>query len=143
MNHFLKFLVSGDSTEVFFFFCTQNTQIKKQYLLKGCISRISRTLKDFISPEIGSFCFCSWSLILKDSCNTLAFTWTTGSTQEWNIKVAQIECDAQWKPDDGCLQWFTGTTGTIYSYNYQGVHKKYWQLGKPSFKKKKKLRKIP
>jgi len=55
-----------------------------------------------------------------DSCNTLAFTWTTGSTQEWNIKVAQIECDAQWKPDDGCLQWFTGTTGTIYSYNYQG-----------------------
>ena len=57
----------------------------------------------------------------QDSCNTLAFTWSsTTFTQYWNILVSQIECDSRWRPPDGCLQWYTGTEGTIYSYNYQG-----------------------
>ena len=34
----------------------------------------------------------------------------------------QISCNAAWKPAEGCLQYFTGTTGTIYSYNYDGSY---------------------
>jgi len=55
----------------------------------------------------------------EEACNTLAFTWSSGS-QNWNIQVSQISCDSTYAPDDGCLQWFTGTEGTIYTYNYAG-----------------------
>jgi len=57
-----------------------------------------------------------------DNCNTFSFTWSSSSTatRSWNIHAMQIPCTATWKPPDGCLQWFTGTTGTVYTYNYQG-----------------------
>ena len=32
----------------------------------------------------------------------------------------QIPCSATWRPLAGCLQYFTGTSGTISSYNYDG-----------------------
>ena len=55
-----------------------------------------------------------------DDCNTLSFTWSSSTTRSWNIQIMQISCDAKWKPPEGCLQHFTGTTGYIYSYNYAG-----------------------
>ena len=55
-----------------------------------------------------------------DNCNTLTFSWTSTETQTWNIQVMQIPCTAEWRPPEGCLQYFTGTTGTIQSYNYVG-----------------------
>ena len=55
------------------------------------------------------------------SCNTLQFLWTTG-TPDFNIRVSQLECNVRWKPRSGCTQWFTGTTGTIQSYNFAGGH---------------------
>ena len=56
----------------------------------------------------------------RDDCNTLSFTWTSSTTRRWNIHIMQIPCTAEWKPPQGCLQYFTGATGYIYSYNYQG-----------------------
>jgi len=56
----------------------------------------------------------------KDECNTLSFTWTSSTTRTWNIHIMQIPCTATWKPPEDCLQYFTGTTGYIYSYNYAG-----------------------
>ena len=62
-------------------------------------------------------------LDIRDSCNTLSFTWTSSTTREWNIHIMQIPCSAAWKPPQGCLQYFTGTAGYILSYNYAGgVH---------------------
>ena len=77
----------------------------------------------------------------REACNTLTFSWQSSSTREWNIQVIirsdythdntvttrllqvmQISCNAAWKPAEGCLQYFTGTTGTIYSYNYDGSY---------------------
>jgi len=59
----------------------------------------------------------------RDDCNTLSFTWTSASPRTWNIQIMQISCTAAWRPTAGCLQWFTGSTGTIASYNYAGgVH---------------------
>ena len=55
-----------------------------------------------------------------DNCNTLTFSWTSTETQTWDIQVMQIPCTAEWRPPEGCLQYFTGTTGTIQSYNYAG-----------------------
>ena len=56
----------------------------------------------------------------RDDCNTLSFTWTSSTTRSWNIHIMQIACTATWKPPQGCLQYFTGTTGYIQSYNYAG-----------------------
>ena len=56
----------------------------------------------------------------QDNCNTLSFTWRSATTRSWDVHIMQIPCTASWKPPDGCLQYFTGTTGNIYSYNYAG-----------------------
>ena len=56
----------------------------------------------------------------RDDCNTLSFTWTSSTTRSWNIHIMQIACTATWKPPQGCLQYFTGTTGYLTSYNYAG-----------------------
>lgn len=56
----------------------------------------------------------------KDSCNELTFIWGSDSNiRAWNIKVSQFSCNSPWKAPQGCLQYFTGTTGKIYSYNYR------------------------
>jgi len=57
----------------------------------------------------------------SDTCNKLQFVWTSSSTtRSWNIKISQIPCNVPWKAPEGCLQYFTGATGTVKSYNYDG-----------------------
>lgn len=61
----------------------------------------------------------------RDDCNELSFSWTNSITTlpVWDIHIMQISCTAQWKPQDGCRQYYTGLTGYIKSYNYEGgVH---------------------
>ena len=45
---------------------------------------------------------------------------TTGTTFEryWQIRVDQIYCGEYHTPPHGCFQYFTGSTGSIESYNY-------------------------
>lgn len=51
----------------------------------------------------------------------LTFTITTAATQNWRIKVSQIECSSRNKAPNGCLQYFTGTRNTVTSFNYDGL----------------------
>ena len=54
-------------------------------------------------------------------CNILRFSWSSAvSSISWTIHTMQISCSASWRPPAGCLQYFTGTSGTISSYNYEG-----------------------
>ena len=52
----------------------------------------------------------------------LDFTFSTTVTtvsRLWDIKVTQIECSSLSRPyDSGCLQYFTGTTGRLTSFNF-------------------------
>ena len=51
----------------------------------------------------------------------LEFTFGTSTTVSrfWEIKVTQIECWSVSRPyDSGCLQYFTGTTGRLTSFNF-------------------------
>ncbi|XP_018017356.1 uncharacterized protein LOC108673974 isoform X2 [Hyalella azteca] len=43
---------------------------------------------------------------------------TTSVGKKWNIVVTQIKCDSVNKAPTGCLQYYTSTTGTIKSFNY-------------------------
>lgn len=56
----------------------------------------------------------------RETCNNLQFKWTDSSTRSWNIHIMQIACTETWKPQEGCTQYFTGSTGTVSSYNYAG-----------------------
>lgn len=52
---------------------------------------------------------------------TVAFAITTATTQKWRIKVSQIECSSSWRAPNGCLQYFTGVTNTVKSFNFDGT----------------------
>jgi len=58
------------------------------------------------------------------STDTITLTITYGSTttaKTWNLLLRQISCDATWKAPTDCVQYFTGTSGTIQSYNFAGA----------------------
>jgi len=58
------------------------------------------------------------------STDTVTVTNTLGSTSstlKWNILTQQIPCTASYRAPSDCLQYFTGKTGTVYSYNYAGA----------------------
>ncbi|XP_040564719.1 uncharacterized protein [Lepeophtheirus salmonis] len=42
------------------------------------------------------------------------------ANRAWNIKVTQIACDDMNRPPQGCTQYFTGPSGSIKSYNFDG-----------------------
>jgi len=54
----------------------------------------------------------------SDSANlALAFS-GTNTNRKWDIKVAQIPCGARYAPPNGCLQYQTGITGQITTFNF-------------------------
>jgi len=58
------------------------------------------------------------------STDTITLTITYGSTttaKTWNVLLRQISCTATWKAPTDCVQYFTGATGTIQSYNFAGA----------------------
>ncbi|XP_066598600.1 uncharacterized protein [Prorops nasuta] len=50
---------------------------------------------------------------------TLTFV-TSGSSfgRSWKVRVSQIPCSSIYRADEGCLQYFTGVSGQIKSFNY-------------------------
>jgi len=55
---------------------------------------------------------------------TLTNTYTsTGITtsKSYNILARQISCTATWKAPTDCVQYFTGTTGSVKNYNFAGA----------------------
>ena len=50
---------------------------------------------------------------------TFAIGTSTTVSRVWEIKVTQLECWSKSRPHDtGCLQYYTGTTGRITSFNF-------------------------
>lgn len=56
----------------------------------------------------------------SESCNVASFTLSSASstTRQWDIKVSQYKCGDTMGGPDGCLQYFTGITGTLASFNF-------------------------
>jgi len=54
---------------------------------------------------------------------TITNTWDTtalATAKNYNILARQICCNDNWKAPTNCVQYFTGTSGSIQSYNHQG-----------------------
>jgi len=41
--------------------------------------------------------------------------------RQWNIKVRQIPCDSSYRAPTGCLQYYTETSGTVSSFNFDSA----------------------
>merc|ERR1719310_2241632 len=57
------------------------------------------------------------------STDTISITNTYGSTttaKTFNILARQISCTASYKAPTDCVQYFTGVSGSVKSYNYAG-----------------------
>jgi len=53
---------------------------------------------------------------------TLAFAFDGASTlRKYDIKVAQIPCGTSYAPSQGCLQWQTGLTGKLTTFNFNNA----------------------
>merc|ERR1711860_347161 len=55
------------------------------------------------------------------SSDTVSLEFTTSGTTEsrsWEIKTTQIPCGASWRNPEGCLQYFTGLTGRLTTFNF-------------------------
>jgi len=48
-----------------------------------------------------------------------SFTGATTVTRSWNIKIALLPCGANYLAPEGCLQYFTSSTGTVRSFNWR------------------------
>ena len=52
-------------------------------------------------------------------CHKVSFDIGSGATnREWDIKVTQYDCAESFGGPDGCLQYFTGTSGRVSSFNF-------------------------
>jgi len=54
---------------------------------------------------------------------TLTNTWRSGgltTAKTYNILARQISCTASWKAPTDCVQYFTGKSGNVKSYNFAG-----------------------
>ncbi|XP_053624375.1 uncharacterized protein LOC128683128 [Plodia interpunctella] len=49
---------------------------------------------------------------------TVSATLATTFSRRWNLKLIQLGCDCPGIAPNGCLQYYTGITGTISSFNY-------------------------
>jgi len=68
---------------------------------------------------------------------TLALTTVVASTADgtknWRIKVSQIECSSEWRAPQGCLQYFTGVTNIVTSFNWDGTSATSRQLANQNY----------
>lgn len=54
------------------------------------------------------------------SCNTALFNWGSQAfARQYDIKITQYNCQDEQGGPPGCLQYFTGNTGTFSSFNFQ------------------------
>ncbi|XP_033207964.1 uncharacterized protein LOC117167267 [Belonocnema kinseyi] len=53
---------------------------------------------------------------------TISFvTSGTGFDRSWKVRISQIPCSSIYRSEEGCLQYFTGVSGQIKSFNYEPV----------------------
>jgi len=55
----------------------------------------------------------------SSTANSMSMVGTgTSYSRYWNIRVSQIPCGTIYTPPTGCLQYMTGFSGEVYSFNY-------------------------
>lgn len=66
---------------------------------------------------------------------SLQFGFTTdGNTRKYDLKLSQIECGDLSAPPEGCLQYYTGTSGKLRTFNFLQDSPKETHLAEQSYR---------
>lgn len=77
-----------------------------------------------INPTLVFFSFFSKKVYIDVGTGptnpvTLSFvTSGTGFDRSWRVRIAQIPCSSIYRAEEGCMQYYTGVSGQIKSFNY-------------------------
>lgn len=69
-------------------------------------------------------CMCSFLVYIDaglGQSNPIILTTITSGPKfprSWRIRISQIHCGSIYKADQGCLQYFTGVSGRLRSFNF-------------------------
>merc|ERR550532_972213 len=66
----------------------------------------------------GAHMYVDMGLATNNPITLTVVTSRNSFSRSFSIKVTQIDCTSLNKAGDGCLQYFTGVSGNVFSYNY-------------------------
>merc|ERR550532_3154491 len=66
----------------------------------------------------GAHMYVDMGLATNNPITLTVVTSRNSFSRSFSIKVTQIDCTSLTKAGDGCLQYFTGVSGNVFSYNY-------------------------
>jgi len=84
------------------------------------LGQTGKTVPSICGTNTGYHMYVEFGALGTDTISLTHTLGATTSTLKWNILAQQIPCTATYRAPTDCLQWFTGSTGTVYSYNHQG-----------------------
>merc|ERR1712060_831953 len=84
------------------------------------LGQTGKTVPSICGTNTGYHMYVEFGALATDTISLTHTLGSTTSTLKWNILAQQIPCTATYRAPTDCLQWFTGSTGTVYSYNHQG-----------------------
>lgn len=83
---------------------------------------MKRQVFSFFSP---SYEFCILSVYVDagvGQTNPVILTFVTSGTsfaRSWKLRITHVPCSSIYRAEEGCLQYFTGVSGQIKSFNYE------------------------
>lgn len=98
----------------------------------GTNSASGKTTPKICGVNTGSHMYIDAGTQTSEEASLTADLTGTTTNRSWKIKVTQILCSATNKPSTGCLQYHTGTTGQVRSYNF--LADSYLHLGSQFYK---------
>ncbi|XP_053987568.1 uncharacterized protein LOC128880976 [Hylaeus volcanicus] len=103
---FLEFNIRGPET-------TNNQCIYDQFIVSG-----GNPVPTICGSNTGNHVYVDAG-VGQTNPVTLTFV-TSGSSfpRLWKVRVSQIRCNTLYRAEEGCLQYFTGISGQIKSFNY-------------------------
>jgi len=95
---------------------TDNTCMNDEFYVTGG----STTLPTVCGTNSGQHMYVDMGLSSNSPVVLTVVTAGASYSRSFSIKVTQIECDSLSKAANGCLQYYQGVSGTMFSFNYNG-----------------------
>ncbi|XP_050592219.1 uncharacterized protein LOC126923126 isoform X1 [Bombus affinis] len=103
---FLQFNIRGPET-------TNHQCIYDQFIVSG-----GNPVPTICGNNVGNHIYVDAGL---GQTNPVTLTFVTSGNsfaRSWKVRVSQIRCNTIYRAEEGCLQYFTGISGQIKSFNY-------------------------
>lgn len=103
------FILSGPES-------TDHTCLYDQFYVTGSIP-----VPTVCGTNSGSHMYVDMGLSSNNPVVLTVVTAGPSFSRSFSVKITQVECNSLAKAADGCLQYFTGVSGRIFSFNYNNA----------------------